>query len=437
MKEINLFSFTQNMTDAVVLEWFVEDGEIVESDQDIVEVESEKATQVMVAPVDGEISIIVEEGEQVDIGQTLAKIDVNASDDEPMNMDEAGDETNSGMLQEGSTTGDTRSEQRQKDTENASDNATTPVAADRTEDRAPELSETSGAETIRASPAARDIARKRKLDLSTLQHIEGRGPGGALTQQDIREEIDASQSKRSASMDDRSRGIYENRDGTQLRQAVASQMVSSADTAPQVTLHRTVSIDPLLDLKDSLERDLGWQLSVSDFLIAAVIETNKSHPEFNAIYEDGTHKLAENINISIAVDLDNGLVTPVIHSADQLSLRELSEARKSLVQSALERKYSGEDLSGGTFTITNLGHFEIEWLTPLLNVPEVAILGIGTIVREPIETESYRVQFESQLGISLTIDHRAVDGADGAKYLASLAEVLEHPFRILSFDDNS
>jgi pyruvate dehydrogenase E2 component (dihydrolipoamide acetyltransferase) len=199
--------------------------------------------------------------------------------------------------------------------------------------------------------------------------------------------------------------------------------------APQVTLNRRASVDSLLELKTDLENDRDLKLSISDFLLSAVVDALEEHPEFNGIYEDGVHKLAGNVNIGVATDIEAGLITPVIEGASRLSITELREERQQLVSLAQSGEYTMDDLANGTFTVTNLGHFGVESFDPLLNPPQVAILGVGDIREsyDPAVDKSRR-----ELGLSLTFDHRAVDGADAARFLETLVDALEHPLRLLS-----
>lgn len=290
----------------------------------------------------------------------------------------------------------------------------------------------------KVSPRARSYARDNKIAESALVRLEGSGPGGAVVEQDI---LDAVETGSLSEADEppildapnaTGRGIYEEREGSQLRRSIARQMAASAEQAPQVTLNRSASVAALLDLKDSLANDRDLKLSLTDFLLKAVVRTLQKHPEFNAVYEGGVHKLAANVNVGMAVDVDDGLVTPVLDNVDELDLIGINEARSELVDHVRSREYTMDDLSDGTFTITNLGHFGVETFDPLLNVPEVAILGVGTI------TDRYTGDgVEPRLGLSLTFDHRAVDGADAAKFLETLAGDLEHPTRLLSLGDGS
>lgn len=293
------------------------------------------------------------------------------------------------------------------------------------------------------SPRARSYAREQDIPEDGFASIDGSGPGGAVIEQDV---IDAAESGEFIGDDDSAIGpgavasdrtgrhIYEEREGSLIRQTVAKRMTASAREIPQVTLNRRVPVVDLLTLKESLAEDRGIDISLSDFLVAAVVEAVEEYPEFNAIYENGVHKLAGTVNVGVAIDMEDGLLAPVIKGADQRSLTGIAEERSRLVEATHSGEHTHDDLADGTITITNLGHFGVETFDPLINPPQVAILGVGAI------TEEYDSRTESAVStvsLSLTFDHRAVDGADAARFLDALAEALLHPLRLLTLGDGN
>lgn len=422
MPELKLMSFTQNMTEAEVIQWLVKDGESVDNGQEVVEVESEKATKVISAPESGTISIEIESGERAEVGETLARLEspLDMSDSEP-SVKTVADEKLATKTSGKDTTSDAPSKNEGSRSTDINHEASS---------RAHSMDK-----RVRASPAARNLVREMGIDKLDILQVEGSGPDGALLSRDIRGLADEIREFSSGLVGktEPNRAIYERREGSKLRKAVASQMVASSRNAPQVTVHRAVPVDELLEIKTALERDLQLETSITDFLIAAVAQAKSEHPDFNAIYEDGKLHLADNVNVGVAVNLDDGLVVPVLMNADHHSLFEISDMRSRLVRSVQDREHTQSDLSDGTFTITNLGHFGVEKFDPLLNVPEVAILGVGSIERRCVEG-GQGVLFESKLPLSLTFDHRALDGADAAGYLDTLETLLGHPLRLLPIE---
>lgn len=406
------------MEEGVVVEWPVDEGDAFSEGDVIAVIESEKTTNEVTAREDGVLlERFVDFEEPVEPGDPIAYVG-DADEEVP---------------------GEVR-EEIPSESGSVEAAATSETAQERGASRG-----TAGslATRQRVSPRARAYAAEADFDSDDFGELDGSGPDGAVIERDVIEAVEsaalegetaskggteAAPVTPGASDATGERAIYEEREGTRLRRSIARQMTASAERAPQVTLNRTVSVEALLDLKARLVTDRNLELSISDFLLKAVARTLREHPEFNAIYEDGTHKLAANVNVGIAVDLDGGLVTPVLRGIDELSIAEINAARSDLVERVQANDYTGDDLANGTFTVTNLGHFGVESFDPLLNVPEVAILGVGTIAHEPTGDG----ETERCIGLSLTFDHRPNDGADAARFLDTLADELEHPLRLLS-----
>lgn len=407
------------MEEGEVVEWTTELGEEVEVGDLIGIIESEKTTNDVEAREDGQVlEHFVEPLESVEPGDPIAYVGAEGEsvpDDIESEAESAGSET----AERDDSGGETQTiDQSTK----------------------PETTMTSKGDA-KVSPRARTYARDNDVEEAELADLQGSGPDGAVVEADVVEAVDALSSGQgpAASTPDRlltsgdvsvsGRDIYQERGDSGLRKTIANRMTESAK-APQVTLNRRTNVDSLLDLKAGLEEDRGLKLSVTDFLLSAVVDALSEYPEFNGIYEDGVHKLAGNVNLGIAVDMEDGLVTPVIDGADRRTITELREERQRLVSLVQSDEYAMDDLSDGTFTVTNLGHFGVESFDPLLNPPQVAILGVGGI-RTEYDPEADEPCEE--LGLSLTFDHRAVDGADAARFLETLVDALEHPLGLISF----
>lgn len=410
------------MEEGVVVEWEMDIGEEFEEGDIIAVVESEKTTNEVVARESGQfLEHFVEPLENVEPGDPIAYVgeegesvpdDLDIEDDSEVDAPSGDDGASSDVNR----------------TSEATESGT--VA-------------TVGSET-KVSPRARSYARANGIDESAIASLEGSGPSGAVVEQDVIEVADDiavddrpaqdSTTKLAASEEVTvsGRDIYQERGHSGLRSTIADRMTQSNE-APQVTLNRRANVSSLLDLKNQLEADRGLKLSVTDFLLSAVVNALREHPAFNGIYEDDIHKLAGNVNIGVAVDIEDGLVTPVIDGADSRTITELREERQRLVSLVQSGEYTMDDLSDGTFTVTNLGHFGVETFDPLLNPPQVGILGVGDI-RSSYAPEADETRKE--IGLSLTFDHRAVDGADAARFLATLVDELEHPLRLLPFGRN-
>jgi pyruvate dehydrogenase E2 component (dihydrolipoamide acetyltransferase) len=195
-------------------------------------------------------------------------------------------------------------------------------------------------------------------------------------------------------------------------------MSESAQNAAHVTLKRSFDTSELSNVRAAASAE-GIDLSFTDLIVRAVGAGLAAHPEFNALYEDETHKIVEEVNIGVAVDVEDGLLTPVVPTVASRSVESVAEVRGELTERALSGEFSMDDLSGGTFTITNLGMFGIDSFDPIINPPEVGILGVG------------RIRDDGTMTLSLSFDHRVVNGADAARFLDTIVTHLTDPVALL------
>lgn len=212
-----------------------------------------------------------------------------------------------------------------------------------------------------------------------------------------------------------------------IRKVIATRMLNSLQTTAQLTLNASADARVLLayrkQLKESAE-GLGLrQVTINDLLLLAVSRTLPQFPDLNAAFSDDTIAQYKNVHLGLAVDTPRGLMVPVIRRANTLSLKEIAQEAKRLAAACLDSTISADEMNGGSFTVTNLGSFGIESFTPVLNVPQVAILGVGNVNLKPVELDG-EVQFIPHLGLSLTINHQVVDGAPAARFLQALVQGL-------------
>jgi len=221
------------------------------------------------------------------------------------------------------------------------------------------------------------------------------------------------------------RSVREERSLSPMRRTIAERLQQSSREAVHVTASRDVDAEAALAAAESAE-----EASVTDVLLCALSETLGSHPAFNATFEDETHYIYEEHNIGIAVDIEEGLVTPVIGDVGSKSLREIANRRRDLTDRVLEGEYTMSTFRGGTFTVSNLGTLGVDSFTPVINPPEVAILGVGRTTERAVPTED-GVAFTPVMTLDLSFDHRIVDGADAARFLGTLSENLATAERYL------
>jgi len=256
-------------------------------------------------------------------------------------------------------------------------------------------------EKIKIAPVARKLALTKGVDLSL---INGSGPGGAITKKDIEGYLSKTREKTNFT-------IKEVHKLTGVQKITAERLTYSYKNIPQFTLCRKIDIASLLSIMKEVNARLGQHLSLVDFIIKALILTFKKFPEFNAIFEEENYKFIKEININLAVATDRGLIVPVLKNLEGKDIFEIAQLRREITDKTLKGKLQPEDFEKGTFTITNLGLQGIEYFNPIINPPQVAILGIGKSEK-------------MSLPLSLSMDHRIIDGAKGADFLQLLSKKL-------------
>jgi len=256
-------------------------------------------------------------------------------------------------------------------------------------------------EKIKIAPIARKLALTKGVDLSL---INGSGPGGAIIKKDIEEYLLKKGKKTNFTIKE----VYKL---TKVQKLSAERLTDSYKNIPQFTLCRKIGIGSLIKKRKQLNTQFNQHLSLIDFVIEALIPTFKKFPEFNAIIDQEGYSFIKEININLAVATERGLMAPVLKDLEGKDISEIAELRREITGKALEGKLQPEDFEQGTFTITNLGLQSIEYFTPIINPPQVAILGIG-------KSEG------TSLPISISMDHRIIDGSKGADFLEFLSNQL-------------
>lgn len=388
-----------------LVSWEASIGESVEQGDVVAILESEKATAEIESSADGVLlETYVEEGEEIaiDVGKPLAVVGEEGESVPSLEaIQEDGPEVDEDMGE--------------------SEPTSAPSA---------EAGKPADASAVKATPRAKKRARETDVELA---EIDGTGPQGAITSDDIDEYLESgAESDASAAPAGDTVTIAESRELTGTRKTIADRLQRSAHEKPHVMGTREIPIEQLERARERLEATHSIDLSLNDLLLFSIGAVLEDFPEFNAHFEDGTHKLIEEVNIGYAVDGPRGLVVPVLDDVGDKSLRAVSEARREIVNHVLEDEHTVDDLQGGTFTVTNVGVFGMDVSYSIINPPEVAILAIGRRKYAPVERDG-DVSFEKVITFSLTIDHRVLDGADSGAFLERLAEYVENPGRI--FDD--
>jgi pyruvate dehydrogenase E2 component (dihydrolipoamide acetyltransferase) len=291
----------------------------------------------------------------------------------------------------------------------------------------------SGDGRVFAPPRVRRLARELDVDLET---VEGSGPSGAITEADVRAAAGAVEPAAEAEAEpattEADTGTRdEERPLSGMRRTIANRLGQSAREAVHVTEHRGADAEELLAAADAADDALDANVSVNDVLLLALSATLDEHPAFNATFEDDVHHLHGTQNVCIAIDIEEGLIAPVVRNVGALSLAELAEKRRAVTEKALSGEFSMEDLSGGTFTVSNLGVLGVESFDPVINPPQVAILGVNTIKKEVVPVDDDEVGVRRRISFDLSFDHRVVDGADAARFLDTLVDHIEDPWPLV------
>jgi pyruvate dehydrogenase E2 component (dihydrolipoamide acetyltransferase) len=425
----------------VLVHWLKHDGEKVTKGEPVMEIETDKATVEIEAPDTGVLGgILAHEGDTVPVGQTIGWIlapgevppAVSASAPTgrtggqpigaPMKIQTPRSQTDS--RPETSPLARSVAEKHGIDLTRVKSSGGRIEKADvlaYVHDRqAEKATPASRGGPIPASPKARRLANERGLELAS---IPGSGPGGAVVTADV---LGAANHPGGA-------GGLET-PGTVWR-VMAERMTASWTSVPHFFLMRDVDASSLVEWRKRsgppTEKRTGLKLTFTDILIRLLGLALRDHPRLNAVWADGKIQFNPEINVGLATAVNDGLVVPVIHGADHVSIEEIAALRQDLVRRAHDRKLRPADLAGGTFTLTNLGMYNVDAFIAIVNAPQAAILAIGRIVERVVAVNG-RPAVRPMLNLSLSCDHRVVDGARAAQFLDDLAELMEFPWRLLS-----
>ncbi|HEY7654181.1 MAG TPA: dihydrolipoamide acetyltransferase family protein [Methylomirabilota bacterium] len=409
-----------------VLRWMKAAGDTVKQGEPIVEIETDKVTVEIEAPASGILrDVTAQEGDVVPVGQTIAII---AASGEAPTLSPMGRGWGEGAPRAGVKASPLA---RKVAEEHGVDLALVKTATGKIEKadvlafvesrKAPAPTNGAPARLVAASPKARRLAAERRVDLRALR---GSGPGGAVLTADV---PTAPLTTRPLTLPSPQRGEGV---GTVWR-IMAERMTASWTSAPHFYLVREVNVARLVSWLDKARKQTGAHITYTDLLVRLVAAALVQHPRVNVSWRDGTLERHADINIGLAVALDDGLVVPVLHRADTLGLKDLAAKREDLVTRAQAGKLRPADIQGGVFTISNLGMHGIDAFSAIVNPPQAAILAVGRITDRVVPVNG-QPAVQPTMVLTLSCDHRALDGARGAQFLGALAELIEEPLALLT-----
>ena len=385
----------ESITEVEIATWLVEDGDYVEKDQPIAEVDSDKATLELPAEESGIITLKAEEGDAVAVGEVVCLIDTSA----------AKPEGNSSAKKE-----ETPKEEKKAETK--------------------ETPKTETYATGTASPAAKKVLAEKGIDPKTIQ---GTGKDGRITKEDAVKAVPSMGTQPANG----SRGT-ERKKMSMLRRKVAERLVSVKNETAMLTTFNEVNMQPIFDLRSKYKEDFkakhGVGLGFMSFFTLAVVRALKMYPDVNSMI-DGNFQIKHDFqDISIAVSGPKGLMVPVIRNAENLSFRGVESEVKRLALRARDGQITVDEMTGGTFTITNGGVFGSMLSTPIINPPQSGILGMHNIVNRPMAVNG-EVVIQPIMYVALSYDHRIIDGRESVGFLVAVKEALENPIELL-MDNN-
>ncbi|WP_296381152.1 2-oxoglutarate dehydrogenase complex dihydrolipoyllysine-residue succinyltransferase [Winogradskyella sp.] len=389
--EMKVPSPGESITEVEIAEWLVQDGDYVEKDQAIAEVDSDKATLELPAEASGIITLKAEEGDAVEVGAIVCLIDTSA------------------VKPEG---GEAPAKTEKKE-----------------EAPKPAVTETKTYATGTASPAAKKILAEKGMDANS---VSGSGKGGRITKDDALNAIPSMGTPTGGN-----RGTSHSK-MSMLRRKVAERLVEAKNTTAMLTTFNEVNMTPIFDLrkqhKENFKAKHGVSLGFMSFFSLAVVRALKMYPAVNSMI-DGKEMLSYDfVDISIAVSGPKGLMVPVIRNAENLSFRGVESEVKRLAIRARDGKITVDEMTGGTFTISNGGVFGSMLSTPIINPPQSGILGMHNIIQRPIAVDG-KVEIHPMMYVALSYDHRIIDGKESVGFLVAVKEALENPTELL-MDNN-
>lgn len=434
MKEIKIPELAESITEGTIAEWLVQKGEKVEKGDPVVELETDKVNLEVNAEDAGVLAEITsEEGEDVEVGDTIGKIDENA---------EAGNDSADSAEGEKSAKEESSKEEpkeEKKESASAEQKETKSDAASKEED-----SEDTGSESkdgVVASPAARKRARELNIDLS---EVAPRDPLGRLRPEDVEAAAEGSKSKETEKPKKESADKPEKTEFdkpvervkmSRRRQTIAKNLVGVQQESAMLTTFNEVDMTAVMNLrserKDQFLKKHDVKLGFMSFFTKAVVGALKEFPLLNAEIQGKEIVKKKFYDIGIAVSTDDGLVVPVVRDADQKDFAEVEKSIADLGVKARDNKLGLDDLQGGTFSITNGGIFGSMLSTPILNAPQVGILGMHNIEKRPMVMPDDSIEVRPMMYLAVSYDHRIVDGKEAVQFLVRIKEMLEDPYDLL------
>lgn len=416
-------ALSPTMEEGILSKWFVKEGDTVESGDLLAEIETDKATMEFESIYEGNVT-------QLLFAEGAAGIKVNT----PIAVIDTGD-----SVVEETSVPVAESKPKAKPTETSE-----PIKQAK-----PAHVNKSSSSRIFISPLAKRLAKENGI---ALESLKGSGHKGRIVKRDIEAYLLEQKEQPTPSVPTQVQGIapeafsfdqvtkmyqdreYEIVELEGMRRTIATRLTQSKQTIPHYYLRREVELDSLLKLRSKVNSFLakkGKKVSINDFIISAVAKALELVPLANTVWAAGNVLQLKSCDVAVAVSIDDGLITPVIKDANKKSLTEISNEMKDLAERARQRKLQPTEYIGGTITVSNLGMFGIENFDAIINPPHASILAVGTGKRKPVVRPSNEIEIKTLMSLTLSVDHRIIDGALGAQLLGAIVDLLENPISVL------
>ena len=443
MPEIQMPKLSDTMTEGTLVAWKKKKGDQVSAGEVLAEIETDKATMEWESPEDGTLTeIYVQEGGKVNVGDRIAFI--GGEDEEPPKEEEKEKEKEEKEEKPTAKEEEKKEEKPKKAEQPKEETPTTeekeekkgapPKAEKKTEPEKPTPKIEKAEESrVKASPVARRIAAELGVDLSS---VNGTGPEGRVTETDVR----AAAKSKSATPATKVPAAVKAGESARIqlsgmRKIIAQRLVESLGPVPHFYLNIDINAAPLMEAREELksagEGADAAKITVNDFVLKAAVQAAVKVPRVNASFDGDAIVQYADIDLGIAVAIEDGLLTPVIRAAQNKSLREMSELAKDLAHRARNKRMKPEEFQGGTFTVSNLGGMGIDSFSAVINPPQGFILAVGRITKVPVVDDCDQIIVGHRMSLTMSCDHRVIDGALGAEYLKELRHLLENPALLL------
>jgi pyruvate dehydrogenase E2 component (dihydrolipoamide acetyltransferase) len=445
MPEIQMPKLSDTMTEGTLVVWKKKKGDKVSAGEVIAEIETDKATMEWESPEDGTLTeIYVEEGGKVNVGDKIAFIG-EEGEEAPKKEEAPKQEQKAEAKEEKKPPAETEkpapAEAREKESAPPQEKKPPEGSTEPAKEAAPaaKIDKVEDQARVKASPVARRVGAELGVDLSS---VKGTGPDGRVTESDVRaaakSKAPAPQGTPAAAKP--SAPAVKSGEGARIqlsgmRKGIAERLVQSLGPVPHFYLTIEIDAGPLMaareELKSAGEGTDPAKITVNDFVLKAAVMAAVKVPRVNASFDGDAIVQYADVDLGIAVAIEDGLLTPVVRAAQNTSLREMSELVKDLAHRARNKRMKPEEFHGGTFTVSNLGGMDIDSFSAVINPPQGFILAIGKVTKVPVIDDCDQIVVGHRMSITMSCDHRVVDGALGAEYLKELRHLLENPALLL------